>query len=262
MESSNQKLVILIIGAGNLAVNLIENFTDKGFDVGVSCRNKSSFDLLKSKYPAIFFEEKIFSLSKKYEYIFLAVSDTSISRVSQSIENSDAAIIHCSGATELNVINTHSNYGVFYPLQTLSSKKPVSFKEVPILVEANNEFTLKKLVFLAQLVSDFAFEVSSEKRLQYHLSAVIANNFVNHLVYLSKQILNENHLNSQLLNPLLKSTFDKILNENVYKTQTGPARRGDDNTLNKHLQILDSEKLKDIYLAITQSIKETYKNEF
>ena len=51
---------------------------------------------------------------------------------------------------------------------------------------------------------------SSNRRKQYHLVAVLLNNFVNHLVYLSQEEANKRGLSWDVLEPLLEKTLTSI----------------------------------------------------
>ena len=89
-------------------------------------------------------------------------------------------------------------------------------------------------------------------------AAVFANNFSNHLFYLGGKICSENQLSFSILKPLIKETVDKLEVLSPYEAQTGPAKRNDQNTLEAHLSILESDLHKDIYTLLSQSLQETY----
>ena len=101
---------------------------------------------------------------------------------------------------------------------------------------------------------------SSNRRKQYHLVAVLLNNFVNHLVYLSQEEANKRGLSWDVLEPLLEKTFMSLKQAKAKENQTGPARRGDLKILAKHEEMLD-ESTKKIYHQLSKSILNTYKDE-
>ena len=61
-----------------------------------------------------------------------------------------------------------------------------------------------------------------------------------------------------LLKPLMQETVAKALAQNPKDIQTGPAKRGDKNTISQHLEMLNDSKLKELYLWFTQSIEKYY----
>ena len=75
-------------------------------------------------------------------------------------------------------------------------------------------------------------------------------------------MLDNNHLDFEMLKPLIVETINKSLALGPQQAQTGPARRGDLEVLDKHLKALETHKsYADIYKLITQSILDTYPNE-
>jgi len=55
---------------------------------------------------------------------------------------------------------------------------------------------------------------------------------------------------------LIRETADKIMHINPKEAQTGPAKRNDKDTIEKHLALLPEGKSKEIYKLITSSIQD------
>ena len=123
-----------------------------------------------------------------------------------------------------------------------------------------DESDLYDLRILAQVLTAKVYEISSFQRKILHISAVFVNNFTNHVIKIGKDICKENEIPSEILNPLIMETFGKLQKTNPFDAQTGPARRGDIQTLKSHLSLLN-ENQKKIYEIITNSILETYGKE-
>jgi predicted short-subunit dehydrogenase-like oxidoreductase (DUF2520 family) len=148
-----------------------------------------------------------------------------------------------------------NNYGVFYPLQTFSKSREISFSDIPICIEANQSSTLLKLQQLAGTLSSSVHPINSEERKTLHLAAVFANNFVNHLYSIGSEILQENNLSFDLLKPLIRETAAKIETLHPLEAQTGPARRNDQGVINAQLKLLqDQPEFQKIYSFVTESI--------
>ena len=60
---------------------------------------------------------------------------------------------------------------------------------------------------------------------------------------------------------MIEETASKIETLSPFEAQTGPAKRVDTIVMEKHLELLEDPKLKEIYTKISQSIKETYSDE-
>ena len=155
--------------------------------------------------------------------------------------------------------NRFKNCGVFYPLQSFSKSRKVDFNEVPVLIEGNSEITRDLLIYFAGKISNRVELMDSEKRGMLHLSAVIANNFVNFLAGKSYDFLEQNNIDGTLLQPLMNETISRLRSHLPSEIQTGPAKRNDQEVIQKHLKQLESNpKLQSLYRLISQQIIEKY----
>ena len=117
-------------------------------------------------------------------------------------------------------------------------------------------------MLLARAISKKVSKITSEERKALHVAAVIASNFTNHMLTLSKKVLEQNSLSFELMKPLILETIQKSLSVGPESAQTGPARRGDLEILDKHIDFLqEHETLTEIYKLISQHIIDTYQPE-
>lgn len=247
---------ISIIGSGNVATHLAQAFCDQDINVShILSRNEITGKLLAQKVQADFTAD-ITSLPKN-QLTIVCVPDDQIQQVINDIPPG-IPVAYSSGSVELQNITTQNELGVFYPLQTFSKDNDVNMFNVPILIEASDETFSSYLFDLAWKISRKVEYANSEKRRELHLAAVWINNFVNHCIYQSKAICDEFELDASLLHPLLEETVRKALNNDPKDIQTGPARRGDISTIEKHLSMQTGLR-KDLYELMTLSIQNTYK---
>lgn len=246
---------ISIVGTGNVAFHLGKALISSGYEIiDIFGRDQAKALELSIELNCL----QTFDLSAlKGDLVLLCVSDQSIQGLASKI-SSEKVIIHTSGGISIEALKGHSKYGVLYPLQTLSKGRKVDFSKVPLLIEANDKETLILLEDLSRNLSTTVVSVTSIERKRIHLAAVFVNNFVNHLVFHSKNIMDKENLDWNLLIPLLDETIDKLKDIGPFEAQTGPARRNDQRTIDEHLELL-SGKEKDVYQLLTDSIKQTYK---
>jgi predicted short-subunit dehydrogenase-like oxidoreductase (DUF2520 family) len=173
----------------------------------------------------------------------------------------NSLVIHTSGATEISVFSDHNRRGIFYPIQSFSYERSVAFSELPIGIEASNSKDLKFLEKLALAIQAKPVHLDSAQRKALHLSAVLVNNFSNHLFTEAAQICEENKIPFELLKPLIKETVDKLDDLSPKRAQTGPAIREDHKTISAHLSMIENSELKKLYTLFTNSITNHYKNE-
>ena len=84
-------------------------------------------------------------------------------------------------------------------------------------------------------------------------------NFTNHLYSIASDILEKYNLSFDYIKPLILETANKVLQATPKDVQTGPARRHDKNTMQKHLDMLSSDLDKqELYRLISQRIVKMY----
>ncbi len=254
---------IAFIGAGNVAWHLAPALENAGYPVVevYSQSKKNASKLIDRLYQAEVNADLDFS-SSKAELFIIAVSDDAIAEVSQNLVLPDrAVVVHTSGAQSLGVLGytAADATGVFYPLQTFSKSKKVSFSDIPICIEAEDHKTEKLLKAIAKDISKKVYTLSSTDRKALHVAAVFASNFTNHCLMLAEQILKSKNIEFDILKPLVIETVNKALEIGPVNSQTGPAKRHDFQTLDGHMSFLEeNEELAELYRLISQNIVDNY----
>jgi predicted short-subunit dehydrogenase-like oxidoreductase (DUF2520 family) len=170
--------------------------------------------------------------------LYFAIADDALHEVvSHLVLPENCTVVHTSGTKSLDelrqLIDIYSDVpvktGVFYPTTNLQSGCLYQFcTDIPLCIEASEPKIEQMLIQLAQDISNVVYLMSSEERRILHVSAVFACNFTNHLLTISKRILDAEHLEFDLLKPLIRETIRKALEApDPAVVQTGPARRGD-----------------------------------
>jgi predicted short-subunit dehydrogenase-like oxidoreductase (DUF2520 family) len=76
---------------------------------------------------------------------------------------------------------------------------------------------------------------------------------------IAEDILLKHNLNLDMIMPLIEMSVKKIKNTSPSHTQTGPAKRGEEAVLQKHLELLkDNPEYASIYKLLSHSIKNKY----
>jgi len=242
---------VVILGNGNVATQLAKVFykTKEVNLVQVYSRSTPSKFTLKNNIPTT---NKITNLKIAQIYI-IAISDDAISEFSKQLDFKDKLVVHTSGSVALNDLQCKANKGIFYPLQSISKNKKISFKNIPLCIEATNKKDYKLLEELAKTISKKVYQINSEQRKSLHVAAVFVNNFTNHLYKIGNDICDEHKVGFEILKPLILETAKKIKHLSPNNSQTGPAKRNDQKTIKKHLEMLNKEQ-QEIYILLTNSI--------
>ncbi len=248
---------IVIIGAGNVAWNLATNLVQVGHKViQVVGHSSGSAQKLANVVGSTYTLNADEIINDAHLYI-IAVPDGSIREVVAKIPIVEGLVVHTSGSTPINVFEGKvKRCGVFYPFQTFSKERTVSLSGVPFCIEFNSQEDSALLSHLAESVGAKTIEMDSETRSWLHLSGVFSCNFVNHMLAISQSIAEEAGFSFDLLKPLVAETVKKAIENSPTASQTGPAIRGDSETIKKHIVMLSSmsEELREMYMSISDSI--------
>jgi len=248
---------IVIIGSGNAATVLGRKFKTAGHAiVQIISRNASQASELAYEWDTE--SANYLSLINRDADVYLiAVTDSAIPSVVADLRLPGKVIAHTAASVPMEVLkHVSTHYGVFYPLQSLI-KEMNELPEIPIFIDGNDEFARRTLEKLAHSISfDHVLPAGDEQRIKMHIAAVIVNNFVNHLYTLIEDYCRKEGLDFKQLVPLIEETASRLEKASPKDVQTGPAIRGDQVTIDKHLEILEGHpRLKELYGAITASIR-------
>src|SRR5690554_2122837 len=152
-----------------------------------------------------------------------------------------------------------SNLGVFYPLQTFSQDRNVDISVVPFLIEATTKSFEAELKTLAETLSSRVLIANSQDRYNTHIAAVMVNNFTNFLYHLAQEHLKAHHLDFDLLKPLIQETVAKLETLSPIEAQTGPATRGDQSIIQKHLKDITRPETQQLYRLFSDLIEKEIK---
>lgn len=196
----------------------------------------------------------------------IAVPDTAVAGAAASLPPLSGIVAHTSGSVSLEDLQaallssgSAAKAGVFYPLQTFSKSAQVDMAQVPFFTEASDSTTLAALDSLAATIGAGANHADSSQRAVLHVAAVFACNFANHLWAIASDLLKSEGYSLEVLRPLLQATLDKAMSMPPALAQTGPAARGDQATIDKHMALLSDPALRSLYLQLSRSITHSIK---
>ncbi len=253
--------MISIVGSGNVAFHLAKAFQKAGVLDYVALRKNSDSINYFSEFHLLTSTDLT---SVKSQMMILAVTDKAINSVLLRYKfHQDCIIVHTSGSTSIDIFQEHSirKYGCVYPLQTLSITHLVEYSELPIYIEGSNEQVEQKIESIVNPIFKRVGRLGSEKRIKIHLASVIASNFSNHLLHIAKRLLQEEQIEFDVLRPLVIETIGKSFGIGPGEAQTGPAIRGDREIIEKHKNLLDDQKTKDLYGLISEQIMDFQRQE-
>ncbi|WBV55204.1 DUF2520 domain-containing protein [Chryseobacterium daecheongense] len=245
---------IVIIGSGNVAYHLAKAFVLNNIPLAqIFGRNEKDLEKIAAELHIPYSTEKL----EDADLYIICVSDNSVQNVSAMITKKDSLVAHTSGSLPKEILAGEYRKASFYPLQTFSKSKDLTYKKIPFFIETETEKDKEILFELASKISDHVMESSHDKRKYIHLTAVFACNFVNHLFSKAKEISDSQEIPFDYFLPLIDETVQKIHEIEPRLAQTGPAVRNDVRILELHEQLLKDESL-EIYKVMNHSIKKMY----
>jgi predicted short-subunit dehydrogenase-like oxidoreductase (DUF2520 family) len=245
-----------LIGTGNMAWLIASRMLSAGHTcVGVWGRSTAGAEAL----CRAFHMPRLASLNQVNDgpdAVIIAVSDAAIADVAKSLSLQHSALIHTSGSVPLRILDGCSlNIGVVWPVYSIRKDSLPAHRAFPVVVEGNNDTARKIIHGIATAICDITYEADSGQRAWLHLAAVIGNNFVNHLLGIAASISAAQHTPISILQPLLEQTISDMRARHPFETQTGPAKRGDTATMQRHLEMLHAHpEWQKLYEALSASI--------
>jgi predicted short-subunit dehydrogenase-like oxidoreductase (DUF2520 family) len=250
---------IALIGAGNVATHLGVALQKAGCSiVQVYSRTEASASALANRLE-VPFVTSLDEVCTDADVYIVMVKDAVLQDLIPALVKGreEALFVHTAGSMPMGVLENLANrHGVLYPMQTFSKAREVDFSSVSFFVEANGRSDLDILKSMAGALSPKVYEATSSQRTYLHMAAVFACNFANHMYALSARLLEKNGLPFDAMLPLIDETARKVHGLHPKVAQTGPAVRGDENVMGKHLEMLaDEPEIKEIYNMISNSIQ-------
>lgn len=251
---------ILLIGTGRAAHHIGSALKRAGTDlIGVAGRDPERTRSLAERHGV-----RAFTLDAlpTADVILLAVSDDAIGAVAGHIPIGNGTVAHVSGARSLDLLGEHPQKGVLWPIQTLGPGPPIDLSEVPLIVDGNTDRARHDVLELAHAMSRKVLVLDQAQRERVHLAAVLTSNLPVFLAGEGRRLMEEQGLDPDVLLPLWKETAARVAVMGPKDALTGPARRGDRNTLAHHLRLLAHDPdLRTAYATLSEMILRAYGNE-
>lgn len=249
---------ILLIGTGRMAYHLGHAMVKAKLPlIGVAGRDPEKLNDL-----ARFLERPAHRLDRalpEADLIIIATSDDSIAEVAARIPQGETIVVHTAGAVPLDVLALHPHRAVIWPVQTLSHGAPIDLSDVPMAVEGSTPEAEAAILKLARAISGSVLQLPHRQRELLHLTAVLASNLPVFLMHEAQRLLKQEKLPPNLLMPLWKLTAQKVTTIGPEQALTGPARRGDASSIQRHLELLKAEPdLRRAYALLSTMVLKAY----
>lgn len=246
---------VTIIGSGNIATVLGTILLEKGHVVHeVYSRNSENAIHLAKKLAASPVPE-LAALDLHSDLYLLAVTDDAIETVAGQLSLGDKLLVHTAGSVSKDVLKKASSaYGVLWPMRMVR-KSMTTLEPVTIVVDGNSETVTRKIETIATVFSPMVTRADDTMRGRMHMLAAFTANFSNHLYHLAFRYCQSEGIDFSLFYSIIRETAEAIQQQDPASLQAGPASRGDRQTMERHIDLLQQyPQLQHMYRFMSRSI--------
>ncbi len=187
------------------------------------------------------------------DLVLIATPDSAVAEVSAAIEPAaTAAVAHLAGSLGLGAVDTHPRPAALHPLVALPDAAVGARR-----LRAGGWFAVAGDPIVRQVVADLggrAFEVADADRSAYHAAAVVASNHLVALLGQAERIASAAGVPFAAFMDLVRATVANVDELGPAAALTGPAARGDTETVRRHLEAIGPDE-RAAYEALSQQAR-------
>ena len=252
-----------VIGAGRLGTSVAVALQRADYRVvAVSSRSASSAESFAESVPGCAPVSSSQDVADIADAVFITTPAASIEPVVSVVSwRSGQVVIHCSGARPVSDLvsayESGARTGGLHPLQTFPTSDSADLiSGASAAVGSDDPVLLEWLQSVVYRLEAKPFTIQDKHRATYHASAVMACGLVASLMGLAAEVWSEMGISRAdalaALKPLTAATVEAVGREGLPEAITGPAVRGDVETISMHLEAMKnlSPELGHAYSAI------------
>jgi predicted short-subunit dehydrogenase-like oxidoreductase (DUF2520 family) len=236
---------IAIVGAGTVGTAVAVRWARAGHAIVGATGREATTARVAAWLPGVSVSE-IAEVVAAADVVAIAVPDGSIAAVAAEVARAlrpGAAALHLSGALGLDVLETIARAGAVilatHPLQTFADVEGAvdRLEGSAVAVTARDDEGWRLGDALAVDLGGAPFHLAEADRAAYHAAAVFASNYLVVVAGAAEELLETAGVPSarNALRPLQEGTLDNVRRLGPRDALTGPAVRGDADTIERNL---------------------------
>ncbi len=181
------------------------------------------------------------------DLVVIAVPDAAIAAVAAALPATPGLVVHVSGATGLDVLKSHTRRGSIHPLMSLPDAESGTRRLLD-----HCTFAVDGDAFTHDVVSSLGgrlVEVPAAKRALYHATAAVAANHLTALCAQVERLAVAVGVPADAYWTMMAATLANVADSGATAALTGPAARGDWETVRSHLTALPARE-QELYRAL------------
>ena len=256
---------ITVIGTGGLGQTLVRALSEAQTLIkSVFNRTVGKAENLASDHNISIFGQQPDHVEQLGTLIIITVTDLAIEEVATELSRltddfNGYTVVHCSGNESAELLQSLRLKGArvasFHPLQTFTEQSKASTFDNIYFSLQGDEKAFPTLRDVAQTLGAQTLEVTAGQKQNLHAAAVMASNYLNALLESAVDTASLSGLSQEkakeALLPLVQTTLQNIDGQSFEEALTGPIKRGDLETVKRHLEVLKGQpELQGIYKTL------------
>ncbi len=186
------------------------------------------------------------------DVLVIATPDDVIETVAKSVRGVDSTlVVHLSGALGLDVLKGHPRSAAMHPLVSLPSPDLGAERLRGAWFAVAGDPEVDSLV---KALGGRSFPIDDDSRPLYHAAAVVSSNHLVALLGQAERVAAVAGVPLEVMLDLARDTLDNVRRLGPAAALTGPAARGDDATIARHLKALPAEE-RAVYEALVNEAR-------
>ena len=196
--------------------------------------------------------DEIGAAAADVDVLVLATPDGAIADVAAAVQPVPATlVVHLAGSLGLDVLAPHERRGALHPLVALPDGPTGARRLRGAWFAIAGDPAVESI---AVALGGRTFAVADGDRALYHASAVIASNHLVALLGQAERVAAAAGVPFAALVDLVRVTVDNVAELGPAAALTGPAARGDEDTIRRHLDALPADE-RPVYAAMAESAR-------
>jgi predicted short-subunit dehydrogenase-like oxidoreductase (DUF2520 family) len=185
-------------------------------------------------------EDDVHEAASGVDLLVLAVPDDAVASVAASIAPVPSTVIaHLAGSLGLDVLTPHERRAALHPLASLPSPEVGAERLRGAWFAIAGDHLIESVV---EALDGRSFTVTDRHRAAYHAAAAIASNHLVALLAQVERVAETADVPFDAYLDLVRATVENVAALGPTEALTGPAARGDEDTIARHVAALSEDE--------------------
>lgn len=197
-------------------------------------------------------EDDVAEAAAGVDLLVIAVPDDSVAKVAAGVTPVASTVVaHMAGSLGLDALDPHPRRAAVHPLASLPSPELGAERLRGAWFAIAGDHLIESVV---ESLEGRSFTVTDRQRAAYHAAAAIASNHLVALLAQVERIAASVDVPFEAYLDLVRATIDNVAALGAVEALTGPAARGDEATIARHIDALPAEE-RELYEVLAEACR-------